>query len=193
MSLNRRHLMVAAILAIPVLAGVAFFAVQSVSRSTRSVGGPFRLHSMNGDIVDTAQARGPYAVFFGFTRCPDICPTTMSELTQTLAELGESARAFRVFFVSVDPERDTPALLKEYLSNFDSRIVGLTGTPSEIAAVAKQYRAVYEKIPTSDGDYTMNHTAIVYLMDGTGKLSDVVGYGEPHDSQVQKFRKLLEQ
>jgi protein SCO1/2 len=96
----------------------------------------------------------------------------------------------RFLFVSIDPERDTPEHLKQYLSNFDPRILGLTGTPAEIAAVAAAYRAYYTKAPTSS-DYTMDHSTLMYLMDRRGKFSDLIKYQEAHDSQVQKFRQLV--
>jgi protein SCO1 len=106
--------------------------------------------------------------------------------------MGPDADRMRFFFVTVDTERDTPELLKLYLSNFDPRITGLIGTPAETAAVAKSYRAFYEKVPTKDG-FTYNHTALVYLMDGDGRLAGTLNYQEPEDVQLKKLRRLVPQ
>lgn len=157
------------------------------------IGGPFRLTAPDGAVVDSQDLKGkPYAVFFGFTHCPDVCPTTLSQVSRTLHELGPEAKDLRVYFITVDPERDRPDVLRDYLSNFDSRIVGLWGTPDQIAVVAKEFKAFYEKVPTSDGGYTMNHTAILYLMDRNGEYSAPVGYAEDEAGYLAKFRALLE-
>jgi protein SCO1/2 len=157
------------------------------------IGGPFELTTQDGERLSSAELAGtPFALFFGFTHCPDVCPTTMLELSNVIKELGPEADRMRFFFVSVDTERDTPELLKLYLSNFDQRITGLTGTPAEIAAVAKAYRAFYEKVPTKDG-FTYNHTALVYLMGRDGRLAGTLNYQEPEDVQVKKLRRLIGQ
>lgn len=152
------------------------------------LGGPFALTSMTGERRDVgvAEKGRPYAVFFGFTHCPDICPTAMYETSQLLAKVGEATRDFRVYFVTVDPERDTAEQLKLYLSAFDPRIVGMTGTPEEIAAVARQHRAFYRKVPTPSG-YTMDHTATIFLFDRKG---DFFGTLDPKDSQEAQIAKL---
>ena len=157
------------------------------------IGGPFELTTHEGKRLSSADLKGaPFALFFGFTHCPDVCPTTMLELSNVIKALGPDADRMRYLFVSVDPERDTPELLKLYLSNFDHRIVGLVGTPAEIAAAAKAYRAIYEKVPGKDGSsYTYNHTAFVYLMDGEGRFAGTLNYQEPEDVQLKKLRRLL--
>ena len=158
-----------------------------------TIGAPFRLTSHEGQPFDSAELKGvPYALFFGFTNCPDVCPTTLLEMTQHLAALGPTASKIKVLFVTVDPERDTPRLLKDYLSAFDPRIIGLTGTPAEIAAVAKSYRAYYEKIPGKEGGYTMNHAASVYLMDAQGKFVGTFNFQEKQEIQRTKLRRLVE-
>lgn len=155
------------------------------------IGGPFELTTQEGRRLSSAELAGtPFALFFGFTHCPDVCPTTMLELSNAIKALGPDADRMRFFFVSVDPERDTPAQLKLYLSNFDPRITGLVGTPEEIAAVAKAYRAIYEKVPTKDG-FTYNHTALVYLMGRDGRLAGTINYQESADTQLKKLRRLL--
>jgi protein SCO1/2 len=157
------------------------------------IGAAFELTGTDGNRFSSASLAGkPYAIFFGFTNCPDICPTTLLEMTNHLKALGDKADGFNVLFVSVDPERDTPEHLKLYLSAFDPRIIGLTGTNDEVAKVAKSYRVFYEKVPSKDGtDYTMNHTASVYLMDKTGNLVSTLSFQEPEESRQKKLENLL--
>ena len=157
-----------------------------------AIGGPFRLTSHEGRPFDSAELAGkPYALFFGFTHCPDVCPTTLLEMSQHLQALGPAADKLKVLFVTVDPERDDAKLLKDYLSAFDTRIVGLTGTPAEIAAVARGYRAYYEKVPGKDGDYSVNHAASVYLMDATGAFKGTFNFQEKAEIQRAKLRRLI--
>jgi protein SCO1 len=156
------------------------------------IGGPFRLASANGGVVDSQDLAGkPYAVFFGFTRCPEVCPTTMAEMSAALTELGDQGKDLRVFFVTVDPERDTAEFLKDYLSSFDPRIEALVPNAEELAAMARAFRAFYAKSPTSDGGYTMDHTATVFLMNRQGKLASTISYGEEKATRMAKLRKLL--
>lgn len=158
---------------------------------TITIGGPFRLTDHNGQAFDSKVLAGkPYALFFGFTHCPDVCPTTLLEITNLLAALGPKAKDFRVLFVSVDPSRDTPQALKEYLSAFDARITGLTGTEAEIAAVAKAHRAIYRRVETPSS-YVMDHTAAVYLFNGKGGLTGTFDNSEPETAQKQKLERLL--
>jgi protein SCO1/2 len=158
-----------------------------------SIGAPFELTGTDGKrFSSTALAGKPFALFFGFTHCPDICPTTLLEMTNHLKALGPRAEKLNVLFVSIDPERDTPEHLKLYLSAFDARIIGLTGTKDEVAKVARSYRAFYERVPNKDGtDYTMNHTASVYLMDGKGGLVSTLTFQEPEDARQRKIDNLL--
>jgi protein SCO1/2 len=152
----------------------------------------FRLESAEGGVVDSANLTGtPYGVFFGFTHCPEVCPTTLSDLANAFAKIPNLPKAFRVYFISVDPERDTGEVLKEYTSNFDPRIVGLVAPPAELAKVAKEFSVYYEKIPTSDGSYTMNHTAVVFLMDRHNRFRTIISYDEPLDRYVQKLKELI--
>lgn len=170
--MNRRLL-------IPVLAAIAGLGLLGIAAlltfkpsvpAAAAVGGPFQLVSHQGKpFSDKDVAGAPFIVFFGFTHCPDVCPTAMFELTAVLKAAGPRADKVRALFISVDPERDTPELLKLYLSSFDPRIVGLTGTPEQIAAAAKAYRAYFKKIPAGES-YTMDHTAGIYLMDSKGQF-----------------------
>lgn len=134
-----------------------------------SVGGPFSLVNGEGKRVTEKDFRGaPFLVFFGFTHCPDICPTKLFQISEVLREAGPKGEKLRALFITVDPERDTAETMKSYLSSFDPRIVGLTGDRPAIDAVIKAYRAYARQVPLKDGDYTMDHTALVYLMDRDG-------------------------
>jgi len=125
----------------------------------------------DGKPVRAADYRGKIVIlYFGYTHCPDECPTTLANLASVLARLGAKASRVRVLFVSVDPERDTEAVMKDYLSNFDPHVRGLTGDQASIDAAIKEYRVYAKKIPLKDGDYTMDHTAVVYLMDKSGNF-----------------------
>ena len=136
---------------------------------TSAVGGPFKLTDQNGKPITDADMKGhPFLVFFGFTHCPDICPTTLFDVSEVFRSLGSDAKDVRALFITVDPERDTPAVLKDYLSSFDPRIVGVTGDDASIKAAEKAYRVYAKKVPLDGGSYTMDHTAIVYLMNKDG-------------------------
>ncbi len=141
------------------------------SAGASAIGGPFSLVDQNGRTVTDKDLRGrPFLVFFGFTHCPDVCPTALFEISEVLGKLGPDAGKVSALFVTVDPERDTPAQMKDYLSSFNPRLVGLTGDLAAIAAVAKEYRVYVKKVPLDHGDYTMDHTALVYLMDKDGRF-----------------------
>jgi protein SCO1 len=136
-----------------------------------AIGGPFQLTDQAGQTVTEKAMQGhPSLVFFGFTHCPDVCPTTLFEMSEVLKAMGKDADRVTAYYISVDPERDTQAAMKEYLSSFDPRLKGLTGSPAEIAKVLSEYRVYAKKVPLKDGDYTMDHTALIYLMDRDGKF-----------------------
>lgn len=132
----------------------------------------------------------PTMVFFGFTFCPDVCPTTLSDISDWLAELGSDADRLNIALISVDPERDRPAVLADYLSNFDARILGLTGTLPEVEKAATGFRAKFEKLPR-DGGYTMNHTAGVFLFDADGRFTSIIDFHEDRRFAVPKIRRTL--
>jgi protein SCO1/2 len=150
--------------------GVAAFLLLSQQQGAPSfeIGGPFHLTSDNGREVTDANFKGePFLVFFGYTHCPDTCPTVLFQISQILKATNDDKR-IKVLFITVDPERDTAAAMKNYLSSFDPGIVGLTGTRQEIDAVEKAYRVYAKKEPGHGSDYAMDHTAVVYLMDKQG-------------------------
>lgn len=155
------------------------------------IGGPFRLTSHEGKPFTDADLKGkPFAVFFGFTHCPEVCPTTLYDLTQDLESLGKDSDKMRVAFITVDPAQDTPELMKTYLSSFDPRIVGLTGTDDEIAAVAKAYKIYYRKVPTDSG-YTMDHSATIFLMDSKGDFYGTSNFQEAAEIRRKKLEQLI--
>lgn len=157
-----------------------------------AVGGPFRLTDQDGHTVTEQNLKGgPFLVFFGFTYCPEVCPTALFEISEILRKLGPEENRARALLITVDPERDTPQVLKDYLSNFDPRIMGLTGDAEAIAAVAKAYRAIYRKVPLEQGDYTIDHTAIVYLMDKQGRFVSPFSLKRPIEQSVAELRKYL--
>lgn len=136
-----------------------------------AIGGPFQLVDQTGRAVSEQDLKGkPTLIFFGFTHCPDVCPTSLFEISEVLKAMGSDADKVNAWFVSVDPERDTAATMKDYLSSFDPHLKGLTGDPADVAKVLSAYRVYARKVPLKDGDYTMDHTALVYLMDRDGKF-----------------------
>ena len=158
-----------------------------------SIGGPFALTDQHGATVTEAALKGhPSAMFFGFTYCPDVCPTTLQEMTTWLQALGPDADRLKVYFVSVDPERDTPEQLAAYLAAFDPRITGLTGSPAAVDAMLKAYRVYSRKVPLEDGNYTMDHTAAVYLLDQDGMFTGTVDYKEDEATVLAKLKRLVE-
>jgi protein SCO1/2 len=136
------------------------------------VGGPFTMTDQDGRRVTEKDFLGRYMlVFFGFTYCPDVCPTELQVMTAALAELGSKADDIQPVLVSIDPQRDTPEILKAYVANFSPRLMGLTGSAEDVAAMAKVFRVYYQKVKgPSDADYTMDHSSIIYLMGPDGKF-----------------------
>ncbi|WP_454817844.1 SCO family protein [Labrys neptuniae] len=158
-----------------------------------AVGGPFRLTSHKGEVIDNARLAGkPYLAFFGFTHCPDVCPTTLSDLTELMSALGPAAGAFNVLFITVDPERDSQGLLAQYMTSFDERILALRGSRAETDAVVKAFAAYARKVPIEGGEYSMDHTAGVYVMGADGKFASMLDMHEPRETKLQKLRRIIE-
>ena len=136
-----------------------------------AVGGPFQLTDQAGQTVTEKNLQGrPSLIFFGFTHCPDVCPTSLFEISEVLRAMGKDADRVNAYFISVDPERDTAAAMKDYLSSFDPHLKGLTGDPDAVAKVISGFRVYAKKVPLKDSDYTMDHTALIYLMGRDGKF-----------------------
>lgn len=191
-----RVLAVTAVLAV-IAAGAAIWTFlhtpssQTSSSGTATIGGPFTLVDQHGRTVTDETFRGRWMlVFFGFTHCPDICPTALNDMSAVLAELGPAADKVQPIFVTVDPERDTVEAMSQYVANFDPRIVALTGTPEQISQAAKAYRVYYKKVPQGD-DYTMDHTGILYLMDPQGRFMTHFTPNTPPEDMAARIRKLL--
>lgn len=178
-----------------VIGGAVLLQLSGVNRpALATVGGPFTLKDQNGNtFTDKDLAGAPTLIFFGFTFCPDICPTTLFDVSEVLRAAGDNGDKVRVLFVSVDPERDTPDVLKDYLSGFDARILGLTGTQQELDAIIKAYKVYARKIPTGDApdDYTMDHTAIVYLLDKQGNFVNAFNLKRPPEESVRELGRYL--
>lgn len=174
------------------LVAVIWFSLPGQVAQPSSVGGPFSLTDQNGRAVTDKDFRGePFLVFFGFTNCPDVCPTTLYEMSEVLRRLGPDADKTAALFVSVDPERDTPEKLKMYLSSFHPRVFGLTGTEAQVDAIKKEYRVYSKKVPLKNGDYTMDHTAVVYLMDKNGRFIAPFNLQRSADEAAADLRKRL--
>lgn len=169
--------------------------------STGSVGKlPLSLDQMNFQMTDQDHETvspaillgKPSMVFFGFTYCPDICPTTLANISSWVDDLGRAAANLNVVFITVDPERDTTEVMTKYVSFFHPSIQGWTGSNSQTRQAAEDFRASYEKVATGGGDYTMNHSASVFLFDAKGQFSGTIDYHEPKEYAAPKIRRLLE-
>src|SRR5262245_16458401 len=156
------------------------------------VGASFTLIGQNGQLVTNADLAGhPYLVFFGYTHCPDFCPTALVDISAVLKELGPDKKV-AALFVTVDPERDTPNVLKTYLESFDPRIIGLTGDNEKIAAIVRAFRVFAIKVPGKNpGDYSVDHTGIVYLMDKRGKFVRAFNLQRPPQQAARELEKYL--
>lgn len=175
--------------------GVFLFASGQLSSSgpgASAIGGPFRLIDQDGKPITDQDFKGrPFLVFFGYTHCPDICPTTLFEVAEVLRALGPDSDRATVLFITVDPERDTPAAIKDYLSSFGPLMRGATGDAAAIAAVEKAYRVYAKKVPTDNGDYSVDHTALVYLMDKQGRFVAPFSLKRPPADAAADLRRYL--
>jgi protein SCO1/2 len=157
------------------------------------IGGPFSLVDQDGKAVTQASYPGRHLlVFFGFTHCPDVCPLALGEVSVALDALGPAAAKVQPLFITVDPERDTPAALKDFVSAFDDRIAGLTGSPEQVAAAARAYRVYFKKVPVEGAlGYTMDHSAFVYLVGPDGKLEAFFTHETKGDAMAEKIRTFI--
>lgn len=164
---------------------------RTAMQSVPAIGGPFTLVDQTGRTVTDADYRGkPMAVFFGFTHCPEVCPTTLLQLTNLTRQIGAEADRLQILLITVDPERDTPEQLALYLQSFDQRVVGLTGSRAQVDAALAAYKAYAKKISTENG-YTMDHSASVYLMKADGSFRTMIDYHEEEASALEKVRMVL--
>jgi len=157
-----------------------------------AIGGPFRLVDQNGKTVTDADLKGKWSlVYFGYTHCPDACPTALNDIAVALDELGPKRAEVRPVFITVDPERDTPAVLKSYVTAFDAPILALTGTAEEVAQAAKGYRVYYAKHPEAGGDYSMDHSSVIYVMDPQGRFTASFTHESSPEEIAERLKKLL--
>ncbi|MBB4395889.1 SCO family protein [Bradyrhizobium sp. ERR14] len=196
MSSAARPLVIATAFAASLVVGllIMFWAMGGVSKVAQpaAIGGPFQLTDQNGKAVTDKSLKGkPTLIFFGYTHCPDVCPTSLFEISEVLRAMGKDADKVNAVFISVDPERDTPATMKEYLSSFDPHLEGLSGDPAETAKVITSYRVYAKKVPTKDGDYTMDHTALIYLMDRDGRFVSPFNLKRTPDEAATDLKKYL--
>lgn len=196
MSSAARPLVIATAFAASLVVGllIVFWAMGGVSKVAQpaAIGGPFQLTDQNGKAVTDKSLKGkPTLIFFGYTHCPDVCPTSLFEISEVLRAMGKDADKVNAVFISVDPERDTPATMKEYLSSFDPHLEGLSGDPAETAKVITSYRVYAKKVPTKDGDYTMDHTALIYLMDRDGRFVSPFNLKRTPDEAAADLKKYL--
>lgn len=165
---------------------------QNTDISGADFGKNFTLTDHTGKTRSLSDYQGKVVlIFFGFTQCPDVCPTTLAELSEVMKKLGSGADRVQVLFITVDPERDTQTLLGQYVPAFDPRFVGLTGSVEQIAAVAKDFKAFYQKVPTPNGSYTVDHFSGMYAFDATGRIRLFIRYRAPMDSVVADVKTLL--
>jgi protein SCO1 len=156
-----------------------------------SFGGPFTLIGADGRPFSSAKLNGkPYAIFFGFTHCPDVCPTTLARLVKLRNQLAPGKPGFEILFVSVDPERDKPSDVGQYTSLFNSPIIGLTGSPAQVEQVKKQFGIFSQKVPQPGGDYTVNHTSTVLLFDRNGNFAGTIATDEGDEPALAKLQRL---
>ena len=151
------------------------------------------LYDHNGNLVNSEYFRGkPLVLFFGFTHCPEICPTTLNDISIWLDEVGTITEKININFVTVDPERDTVEELNKYIDNFSSQIVGITGTQIELNKLFSAFGVYALKVPLDDNSYTVDHSSSIYLVDINGRLFDIISFGEHSESAIEKLKSFLD-
>jgi len=180
--------------AVVLLAALATFLYFGPGRPGQTVlgGGDYVLEDGTGAKVTPATLTGkPSMLFFGYTHCPDVCPTTLADMASWYEQLGPDADKLNAFFVTIDPERDTPAVINDYVHAVSDRVTGITGTRPEIDKIIAAWKAFSEKVPGEGDDYIMNHTASVFLINSEGGFEGTIAYGESQDIAVAKLKKLI--
>lgn len=186
--------------AVVVMAGILGWLTYEMTQSKQQAasgpfGVPFALVAQDGkEITEKAFTGKPTALFFGFTHCPEVCPTTLFELNGWLEKVDPDGTKLQAYFITVDPERDTPEILGQYVSNVSKRITGISGPADKVMEMVKGFRVYAKKVPVDaakpDGDYTMDHTASVFLLDANGKFSGTIAYEENPETAVKKLENL---
>jgi cytochrome oxidase Cu insertion factor (SCO1/SenC/PrrC family) len=196
-----RFVLVAAVLAGLAILGAGVFFVLALRDNPRgaagtglvsAIGGSFGLTDQNGKTVTDVDLKGKWSlIYFGYTHCPDACPTALNDIAIALDELGAKREEVRPVFITVDPERDTTEALKAYVTSFDAPILALTGTPEQVAQAAKAYRVYYAKHPEAGGDYSMDHSSVIYVMDPQGRFTASFTHESTPEQIAERLRKLL--
>ncbi len=187
-----RSFVVLAVVAVALLALAAGLLLRMPEGSKASlIGGPFALQNGAGQTITGESLRGrPFLVYFGYTHCPDVCPTELARVSDVLSKMGD--KAIPALFITVDPERDTPKVMQDYASSFGAAITGLSGSPQAIGAVEKAYRVFARKGEIqSDGSYSMDHSSIVYLMDRTGGFVEALNLDRPPEDAAKEIERYL--
>jgi protein SCO1/2 len=195
MSKNARFFLPLSVIALGLIALAATAYVVTPDKSqprASAIGGAFTLTRQDGETVTDAAFKGePLLVFFGYTHCPDVCPTSLFEISQVFKAMG-SDKKVQALFITIDPARDTPDVMKDYLSSFDPRIIGLAGDSAQTAAVEKAFKVYAKKVPGAHGDdYTMDHTAIVYLLDKQGRFVNAFNLERPPQDAAKDLERYL--
>ena len=196
-----RFVIAAAVLAGLVILGAGAFLALDMRGNPRgaggtvlanAIGGPFQLTDQNGKMVTDADLKGKWSlIYFGYTHCPDACPTALNDISIALEELGAKRDEVRPVFITVDPERDTSEALKSYVTSFDAPILALTGTTDQVAQAAKAYRVYYAKHPEAGGDYSMDHSSVIYVMDPQGRFTASFTHESSPEQIAERLKKLL--
>lgn len=192
-NLNRLRIILWALVAVVGLGAAGLYAYSATRPSAaQNLGdGDYQLVTATGEAFTRESLVGsPSMLFFGFTHCPEVCPTSLAEMTAWYEALGDEAKDLKAYFVTVDPERDTGEIIGDYVS-WTERVVGITGTPDEIEKAAKAWAIYYQKVPLEGGDYTMDHTASVFLLNRQGNFEGTIAYREDSATALAKLRKLL--
>ncbi|MFM5953321.1 MAG: SCO family protein [Novosphingobium sp.] len=160
--------------------------------SQSSIGGSFALIASDGSPFTEKNLAGkPFAIYFGYTRCPDVCPTSLARMARLRKQLGADGDKFAIVFVSVDPEHDKPAAIGEYVKLFGTPIIGVTGNDAQLKAIERSYGVYVNKVPQPGGDYLVDHSAAILLMDSSARLFDIIDHNEPDPSALAKLKRLI--
>lgn len=194
MTLSRLRLLLWALVGVAALAATGLYAYTTMTRTADAAAlgqGDYQLVATTGEAFTRDSLKGkPSMVFFGFTHCPEVCPTSLAEMVSWYEALGEEAENLQAFFITVDPERDTADIVADYVG-WTGRVTGVTGTPAEVAKATRSWAVYAEKVPLEGGDYTMDHTASVFLVNAQGEFEGTIAYRENSDTALAKLRRLL--
>jgi protein SCO1 len=186
-----RYVLIGIIVALAAMIGYFSYRLYEARYGGEAYGVPFTLVDQNGaEITEAAFAGHPSMVFFGFTNCPEICPTTLADMDTWLKALGSEGKDIHAYFVTIDPEHDTAAVMKDYVTSVSDRIVGITGDPEKVLEMSKGYGIYSKKVPLDTGGYTMDHTASVLLLHGGRQFAGTIAYGETKEAAILKLKRL---